>query len=158
MDPEVFGRYDGGASGGCGKDNRNRGQEIAATAEEKRMIYNCEKEILYPPKKFIPYNSTPGEYKESIRVDKCIAKEIEHLWSLGVVTLGCCCGHGRHLGFINVDEKSVPLMKIIFLRKNLVERKEKTLSFQKVTDTSITDIRTDFRDKKGEKSYGVKRN
>lgn len=93
------------------KDNRNRGQAIAVTVEEKRMIYNCEKEILYPPKKFIPYNSTPGEYKESIRVDKCIAKEIEHLWSLGVVTLGCCCGHGRHLGFINVDEKSVPLMK-----------------------------------------------
>ena len=28
-----------------------------------------------------------------------------------MVTLGCCCGHGRHLGFINVDEKSVPLMK-----------------------------------------------
>lgn len=29
-----------------------------------------------------------------ISVDKCLAEEILYLWSEGVITSGCCCGHG----------------------------------------------------------------
>ncbi len=32
---------------------------------------------------------------DDVSVDLCIAPTIQHLWSLGVVTLGCCCGHGK---------------------------------------------------------------
>jgi hypothetical protein len=30
-----------------------------------------------------------------VKVDACIADEIEELNAKGIVTLGCCCGHGR---------------------------------------------------------------
>lgn len=30
-----------------------------------------------------------------VKVDACIADEIQFLNDCGVVTLGCCCGHGR---------------------------------------------------------------
>lgn len=33
--------------------------------------------------------------KQDVVVDACIADEIQHLNNMGVVTLGCCCGHGK---------------------------------------------------------------
>ena len=72
-------------------------------------IYNCEKVVLYPPENFIPCNYVDG-YKDSILVDRCLANEIEYLWNQGIVTRGCCCGHGRELGFINVSKESVGKM------------------------------------------------
>lgn len=32
--------------------------------------------------------------KSVVKVDACIADEIQELNNLGVVTIGCCCGHG----------------------------------------------------------------
>ena len=32
---------------------------------------------------------------DDVSIDLCIAPTIQSLWSLGVVTLGCCCGHGK---------------------------------------------------------------
>lgn len=43
--------------------------------------------------------------KTRIDIDRCLVEEIRWLWSLGIRTYGCCCGHGRDLGIINVDEK-----------------------------------------------------
>ena len=37
-----------------------------------------------------------------ISFDRCCLPQIQHLWSLGVVTLGCCCGHNKVKGFVNV--------------------------------------------------------
>ena len=68
------------------------------------MIYNCKKKIIHPPKNFITYNCSQEEYKDSILVDECLANEIEDLWNKGIRTTGCCCGHGKFLGFINVNE------------------------------------------------------
>lgn len=73
------------------------------------MLYNCEKAILQPPKDFISRNIN-GRYKTSVRVDKCLAKEITSLWEQGVKTLGCCCGHGKKLGFIQVTNDSCKKM------------------------------------------------
>lgn len=75
------------------------------------VLYSCEEEVIHPPKNFIKYNCT-DEYKNSVSVDKCIAREIEALWKQGVKTTGCCCGHGRGLGFIQVrDDESVEKMR-----------------------------------------------
>lgn len=68
-------------------------------------VYNCSKKILYPPKNFITYNIITDDneiYKKEVQVDECLADEIKELWSKGIKTCGCCCGHGFALGFIEV--------------------------------------------------------
>ncbi len=37
-------------------------------------------------------------------IDTCLVEEIKHLWSLGIITTGCCCGHNKLWGYIGVDE------------------------------------------------------
>jgi hypothetical protein len=40
--------------------------------------------------------AAPGwSTKNFISLDKCIAKEVQWLWSQGVQTGGSCCGHGK---------------------------------------------------------------
>lgn len=48
---------------------------------------------------------------KDVYVDKCLLEEIKGLIDLGVVTLGCCCGHGEKPGYIQVDCKSIPKMR-----------------------------------------------
>ena len=98
--------------------------------EKYIMIYNCKKRIIYPPKNFITYNCDSKKYKTNILVDECLADEIESLWNKGIRTAGCCCGHGKYLGFIN----------IIYLKMIVVEKKEKIHLFQKVMGIYMTDI------------------
>ncbi len=74
------------------------------------MLYKCNKVTLIPPDKLIRYTYGDG-YKESIMVDECLSAEIVDLWNNGVQTLGCCCGHGRELGFIQVELSCVEKMK-----------------------------------------------
>jgi hypothetical protein len=97
--------------------------EIMRGLNKPPILYNCEKEVIYPPKNFIEYNCADG-YKESVCVDKCIAKEIEELWRQGVKTTGCCCGHGSKLGFIQVRDKvSVEKMKQLGYQHYIYEEK-----------------------------------
>lgn len=37
----------------------------------------------------------PNQAKNTVPVDACIAEEIQQLNDLGIITLGCCCGHGK---------------------------------------------------------------
>lgn len=37
-----------------------------------------------------------------ITVDRCILPEVQHLWSLGIRTMGSCCGHRTHQPSISV--------------------------------------------------------
>jgi len=37
----------------------------------------------------------PAQQNKKIKVDACIADEIQQLNNTGVITLGCCCGHGQ---------------------------------------------------------------
>lgn len=57
-----------------------------------------------------------GSYSETICVDACLKSEIEHLWSLGISTTGCCCGHNIEpiFAFIGVVDNDIP--KMISLR------------------------------------------
>ena len=48
---------------------------------------------------------------EMIGIDKCLVDEIRYLWSLGIITAGCCCGHGRIEPTICVEEEYIDKMK-----------------------------------------------
>ena len=74
------------------------------------MMYNCKKSVLTPPQKFIKCNCS-NDFKESIVVDACLEEEIKNLWSHGIKTCGCCCGHGRELGFIEVTDECIQMME-----------------------------------------------
>ena len=82
--------------------------------------YNCEKVVLKPPPNFIPQNGCDG-YKDTVCVDKCLAEEIKSLWDNNIVTLGCCCGHGRNLGFIQVAEGYIDMMLLMGYQNYIYE-------------------------------------
>lgn len=67
---------------------------------------------LKPPQHMVEYQRNNGG-SDTICVDKCIAGEIKYLWSLGITTTGCCCGHNKGLqySYIGVDEKDIKRMK-----------------------------------------------
>lgn len=46
-------------------------------------------------------------------IDRCVLSEITLLWSLGIVTTGCCCGHNQLKGFIGVEDDYIEQMKAI---------------------------------------------
>lgn len=46
-----------------------------------------------------------------ITVDACLVEEVRDLWSRGIRTTGCCCGHNRAIGYIGVDAGDIPTMK-----------------------------------------------
>ena len=51
---------------------------------------------------------------ETICVDRCIAEEVLFLWSSGVFTTGCCCGHNKLIGYIGVvGDDSVSKMQAL---------------------------------------------
>ena len=53
---------------------------------------------------------SPPFRDKKICVDPCLKEEILFLWSKGVITTGCCCGHNILKPFINVDPSSETLM------------------------------------------------
>ena len=54
---------------------------------------------------------TEGTRSSTICVDRCIAEEVKCLWSYGIRTTGCCCGHNIMGGYIGVIEKDIEFMK-----------------------------------------------
>ena len=47
----------------------------------------------------------------SLWVDGCLVEEIKYLWSKGITTTGCCCGHNFKCPYIGVDSESSERMK-----------------------------------------------
>lgn len=45
-----------------------------------------------------------------IQIDNCLADEIDSLWSMGIHTRGCCCGHKKQFGYIEVERTDIPKM------------------------------------------------
>ncbi len=43
----------------------------------------------------------------TIDIDDCLVKEIKHLWRLGIHTRGCCCGHKKLKGYIEVERTDI---------------------------------------------------
>lgn len=46
-----------------------------------------------------------------ICIDKCLFDEITLLWSMDIITTGCCCGHNKLDGFIGVEFGCIKQMK-----------------------------------------------
>lgn len=45
-----------------------------------------------------------------ISIDTCIVDEIKNLWTLGIKTTGCCCGHNKVKPYINVEPQYHDIM------------------------------------------------
>ena len=69
----------------------------------------CLTTKLIPPPNFIKCNCS-DDYKNEILIDTCLAEEIKYLWEHKIRTTGCCCGHRKQLGFIQVIEEDIPKM------------------------------------------------
>jgi len=87
-------------------------QEIHDMAWKVEKKYNCLKTTLIPHKGFLKCNCSE-EFKLEVTVDACLSEEIESLWEHGIHTTGCCCGHGKALGYIGVIEEDIPKMKAL---------------------------------------------
>lgn len=61
----------------------------------------------------------------TICIDPCIVDEIKYLWSLGVTTYGCCCGHNILDSMVNVDEKDIVLMLTLSYEQNHIDQSRK---------------------------------
>lgn len=50
-------------------------------------------------------------------IDPCIVEVIKELWSYGIETLGCCCGHNVINGYVDVAPRYFDLMKQLKYKK-----------------------------------------
>lgn len=66
--------------------------------------------MLDPPKHMREFRNI-RELSAFICIDRCLKDEVKYLWSLGITTTGCCCGHNRIDGYIGVIDKDIPKMK-----------------------------------------------
>lgn len=55
---------------------------------------------------------TGGSESDVLSIDSCLKDEIEFLWSHGIITTGCCCGHnkGDSFKYIGVHESCIDKM------------------------------------------------
>lgn len=50
-------------------------------------------------------NPSVSDGRHEISVDSCIADRVQGLNNKGIITVGCCCGHGKAKGNILFDSK-----------------------------------------------------
>lgn len=72
------------------------------------MLY-ASKELYCKGIRFGNYNCYE-ETKLGVPVDGCLVGEINRLNNQGIITIGCCCGHGKKQGFIQVTPTHIPKM------------------------------------------------
>lgn len=46
----------------------------------------------------------------NVCIDGCIIEAIEYIWSVGIETTGCCCGHGIEKAWVSVHPDDYPCM------------------------------------------------
>jgi hypothetical protein len=69
--------------------------------------------LVKPPENFLFKNTIIDDnvYKNyEIDIDNCLVKEVQNLWKQGIRTKGCCCGHSKNVGFIQIEEIDIPQM------------------------------------------------
>lgn len=87
-----------------------------ASAERQEARYSNMTLLPLQPGKQLTKRLAEGA-GNMVAVDACVKEVIEWLWSLGIETSGCCCGHNGEnvgwFGFVNVEpeycEKMVEL-------------------------------------------------
>lgn len=83
---------------------------------------NCKPEVLpsnyknqvtlnVPDTVSLRRNTPEGEPRTIVCIDRCLEQEIKHLWSIGIATTGCCCGHNVCQSYIGVEDRFIQTMK-----------------------------------------------
>jgi hypothetical protein len=60
--------------------------------------------------KMVKLNKPRPSGRKEVPVDECISEKIQKLNDLGVITYGCCCGHGEGKASCLVDISSNDLL------------------------------------------------
>lgn len=63
------------------------------------------------PPHMADYKKQVGGNPLNISVDACLRDEVMQLWSIGITTTGCCCGHNKLPPYIGVIYEDIPRMK-----------------------------------------------
>lgn len=74
--------------------------------------YGNQVEVKNLPSHMAAYKAKQGG-ANTICLDKCIAAEVKRLWSEGITTTGCCCGHNKVDPYIGVISEDIPKMKAL---------------------------------------------
>lgn len=84
--------------------------------------HNNQVVLNIPKSVTLRYNAPGRKIKKNISIDPCLINEVKSLWSKGIRTTGCCCGHGKkHIGYIGVVEEDIPKMKKLGYEKRINE-------------------------------------
>ena len=91
-------------------------------------IGSYDNQVTLPRPKCMIDRTEGSSNPDTICIDKCIAEEIKYLWSLGIRTTGCCCGHNKQEGYIGVIDRDIEIMKkggykIHFKKDNLSDER-----------------------------------
>ena len=70
-------------------------------------------QIVVPtPPGLLHYNDGEMTPRVNVCIDACMVALIRQLWACGIVTLGCCCGHGGNVpAHIAVRPDFAPVMR-----------------------------------------------
>lgn len=69
--------------------------------------------VKVPDTVTLRYNAPDRKPRDTVCIDACIIPEIKFLWSMGIETIGCCCGHGIVSGSVFVHENDISKMESI---------------------------------------------
>lgn len=78
---------------------------------EDLIMCNCKNIEIGSYDNQVELKAPEWSSKDTICVDTCLKDEILELWSIGIRTTGCCCGHNKIEGFIGVFDEDIPKMK-----------------------------------------------
>ena len=102
-------------------------------------IGNKQMDLVQLPSFMRRYFANKGLEKYHIWIDSCLSDEIKYLWSEGIVTTGCCCGHNLLCPYIGVDIRSSDDMKLLGykVQYNPFDSKRDTSFYPKSVKTSL---------------------
>lgn len=61
---------------------------------------------------------------DSRRIDTCMKKEIKELNEAGIVTLSCCCGHGKYPKTVVVKHQGTKMPWEYFSKQYILRKKK----------------------------------
>lgn len=97
----------------------NTPPDFHCTCENVAMgSYDNQVTVEIPPH-MSPYKEARLEAGLScvVCIDRCILETVQHLWSLGIRTIGSCCGHGDpRLAYVAVLDADITAMRSLGLR------------------------------------------
>jgi len=86
-----------------GEVYKNRSGNVYMTPEVRDGILELMAQSFCRKTKYGSYECYE-KAKNGADVDGCLVGEINKLNNAGITTIGCCCGHGKRQGFIQVSQ------------------------------------------------------